>query len=132
MLPAAVVRNLVVCENIVSHHDNAIKVDLLGVVANLHVADPLSEHFLFAELCIYAALSEARGTATLQVRCVQHPEGNLVFTTPLYRQEFRNDPLEVIGLPFRVRRCRFPQLGLYAFQLWYNAEMLEERFVRLR
>jgi hypothetical protein len=132
MLPTAVARNLVVCEDIVRHADNPQKVDLLRVVSNFHVVEWSGDSFYFPELCVYAALSEARGLATLSIHCVQHPEGGLVFSTPEHPVEFSNDPLQVIGIPFRIRHCVFPALGMYSFQLWYNVAMLDERYINIR
>ena len=31
-----------------------------------------------------------------------------------------DDPLEVVGLSFRIRHCTFPESGLYWLQFWYN------------
>ena len=139
MLPAAVVRNLVVCDDIVTRSEDPHKVDLLGVLANLDVvkdrilpAMHSEAKYRYPELCVYAALSEVRGAGTLQIRCVQSPEETVAFTTPVYRVRFPNDPLQVIGIPFRIRNCVFPQLGLYAIQLWYNGTRVDERFLRLR
>lgn len=52
--------------------------------------------------------------------------------TPPHDVTFGADPLEVIGVPFRIRDCSFPYPGMYSIQFWYNGEKVEERPLRLR
>jgi hypothetical protein len=45
---------------------------------------------------------------------------------------FKSNPLDVQGLFFRVRKCRFPKPGLYWVQFWYNEQMIAQQALLLR
>jgi hypothetical protein len=81
---------------------------------------------------VFLALTEGRGTGTAQIICVFEETGQRIFGSPQYQVQFGPDPLEVIGVPFRIRDCRFPYPGMYSIQFWYNDEKVEERPLRLR
>jgi hypothetical protein len=81
---------------------------------------------------VFLALTEGRGTGTAQIICVFEDTGQKIFETPQRQVAFGADPLEVVGLPFRIRDCRFPYPGMYSIQFWYNDEKMEERPLLLR
>jgi hypothetical protein len=49
-----------------------------------------------------------------------------VFETPKRTISFGEDPLELVGAPFRIRDCLFPHEGLYSVQFWYNDQIVED------
>lgn len=56
----------------------------------------------------------------------------MVFATPKRHVVFGVDPLEVVGVAFRIQDCPFPRPGVYSIQFWYDDEKLDERPIRLR
>ena len=58
--------------------------------------------------------------------------GQKIFETAGRPIAFGSDPLEIVGVPFRIRDCRFPFPGLYSVQFWYDGLLLEERPLRMR
>lgn len=87
---------------------------------------------LYRELCVFLTLTEGRGEADAQIICIFEETGQMVFTTPERRIGFGTDPLEVVGVPFRIRDCPFPRAGLYSIQFWYNEKLVLEQPLRLR
>jgi hypothetical protein len=63
---------------------------------------------------------------------VREETGEIAFETLEYTIPFRVDPLEVVGVPFRIRGCYFPRPGVYLVQFWYEGELVEERPIRMR
>jgi hypothetical protein len=84
------------------------------------------------ELCVFLALTAGRGVGEGKIVCISEDTGERIFETRTRSIPFGNDPLEVIGVPFRIRGCTFPQPGRYSIQFWYNGLMLEERPLMLR
>jgi hypothetical protein len=66
------------------------------------------------------------------MECVLEEIGQKIFETHRHAVRFGADPLEILGLPFRIQNCPFPSSGLYSIQFWYDGEMLAERPLRLR
>jgi hypothetical protein len=132
MLPAAVVRYMIVCETFEISRDWPIKTNIFGLLTSLSPATDESYPLRVSELCIYVAVSESRGKPVVQVRCLTRPDDERVFESPAYELELENDPLQVIALPFRLRDCPFPKPGQYAFQFLYNHAILDERVLQLK
>jgi hypothetical protein len=84
------------------------------------------------ELCVFAQLTECRGSGDVRIDIVQADGGSVVFRTQTRKVNFGNDPLEVLGLSFRIRNCPFPEAGLYWIQLWYNDHMIAQEPLLLR
>lgn len=126
------VRYMILCEDWRVDPSNPRRIDILGLLTNLTSIDESEFPLLCPELCVFLALTEARGTGSAQIMCVFEETGQYVFGTPKHSVTFGDDPLEVIGVPFRIRDCVFPQQGLYSVQFWYNDQVVEERPLRLR
>ena len=43
-----------------------------------------------------------------------------------------HSPLELLGVVFRIKGCRFPLAGHYGVQFWYDGQKVDERPLRLR
>ena len=126
------VRYMILCEDWVVPPQNPRRINILGLLTNIISIDEPAYPLLYPELCVFVALTEARGAGSAQIICVLEETGQRVFGTPKYAVAFGDDPLEVVGVPFRIRGCLFPQEGLYSIQFWYNEQTVEERRLRLR
>ena len=127
-----VVRYMILCDDWGVDPDNPRRVNIFGLLSNIHAIDQPPFPLLYRELCVFLALTEGRGTGNGLIVCVFEETGQKVFETPPRQIAFGADPLEVVGLPFRIRDCPFPQAGLYLVQFWYNDAKIEERPLRLR
>jgi hypothetical protein len=77
-------------------------------------------------------LAGCRGPAGLRVE-IQHAEsGDLVIRTQPRTVGLPTDPLEVVGMTFRLKDCVFRERGLYWVQLWYNDQVLAQQPLVLR
>lgn len=56
----------------------------------------------------------------------------MVFAMPFQEAKFGNDPLDVVLLPYRMRRCVFPYPGVYAVQFVFDGEVLGDCPLRVR
>jgi len=83
-------------------------------------------------MCVLLALTEGRGQGEGKIVCIFAEDGRKIFETHGRAISFGDDPLEVIGVPFRIRDCSFPRAGLYSEQFWYEGELVEERPLRMR
>ena len=83
-------------------------------------------------MCVFLTLTEGRGEGEGKLVCIFEENGEQVFETRGRPISFGSDPLEVVGVPFRVRNCLFPRPGLYSMQFWYEGLLVEERPIRLR
>lgn len=111
---------------------NARRVVIVGLLSNIHSLDEPAFPLLYRELCVFLALTEARGVGTGQVVCVYEETGEKVLETPERRGSLGRDPLDVVAVPFRKRDCPFPSAKMYQVQFWYNGEKLCEQPLRLR
>ncbi len=127
-----VVRYMILCEDWGVSPANARQINIFGLLNNINSVDEPPYPLLFPELCVFLALTETRGVSDVQIICVFEETGQKIFGTPKRPCSFGNDPLEIVGLPFRIRDCRFPRAGMYSVQFWYNREKIEERPLLLR
>jgi hypothetical protein len=127
-----VVRYMILCEDWAIDPSNPRRLNIYGLISNIRSLDEPPYPLLYPELCVFLALTEARGVGSGQIICVFEETGQRIFGTPFRHINFGNDPLEVIGLPFRIRDCRFPYAGMYSIQFWYNGIKVDERPLRLR
>jgi hypothetical protein len=125
-----VVRYLIVCEDIVLAPANPRKVTLIGLTNTIRASKgfPVRQ----SELCVFGELTDSRGTGRVRIEIVQADTDRVVFRTRTRSVSFGNDPLDVIGVRFRIRNCLFPAAGLYWVQFWYNDELIEQQPIVLR
>jgi hypothetical protein len=123
---------MILCEDWGIDPDNPRRVNIRGLLTNIDSVDQPAYPLLFHELCVFLALTEGRGTGEAQIICAAEDTGQQVFGTPKRSVSFGDDLLEVVGVPFRIRDCVFPEAGLYSVQFWYNDAKLDERPLRLR
>ena len=127
-----IVRYMILCEDWRIDPDKPLRISIDGLLTNIHSVDDPPYPLLFAELCVFLVLTEGRGTGTAQIVFVFEETDQKVFATPERQVDLGSDPLEVTGLPFRIRDCPFRKPGIYTVQFWYNREKVEERPLRLR
>jgi hypothetical protein len=130
MLP--IVRYMLLCEDWSLDPANPRRVTIIGLVSNIHALERPPYPLLVRELCVFLVLTEGRGRGEAQIVCTFEETGQRIFQTGKRSVPFGPDPLEVVGVPFRVRDCRFPFPGLYAIQFWYDGVMVAERPLRMR
>lgn len=87
---------------------------------------------LLDQICVVMFLAEMRGSGVTQIVCVREETGRIAFATPEHTLSFRNDPLEVVIVPFRIRNCIFRKPGYYSVQFRYNGVVVEERSLLVR
>jgi hypothetical protein len=127
-----VVRYMILCEDWGTDPQNARRVSIYGLMSNIRSRGQPPYPLLYEELCVFLALTEGRGTGTAKIICIFEETDQKVFETPQRQVAFGADPLEVVGLPFRIRDCGFPRPGRYSIQFWYNGEKVAERPLLLR
>jgi len=130
-----IVRYMLLCDDVRVDPDRPSCSNVACLMSNIAALDDPPYPLLREMLCVYLVLVECRGTGRVQIRVAfadSEPE-QPVFGTPEHEVDFAGvDPLEAIGIPFRIRDCRFPRPGRYSVQFWYNGRKLEERPLRLR
>jgi hypothetical protein len=86
----------------------------------------------FSAICVFAHLTECRGTLEGYVGIVQADTGATISRTRTHHWTGSSDPLDLVGVSFRILNCRFPAPGLYWVQFWCNQTMLDQRPLILR
>jgi hypothetical protein len=127
-----VVRYMLVCDDWRFDALNSRRITVIGLLSNIHSVDDPPYPLLYRELCVLLILTGGRGEGDGHIVCVVEETGQKVFETRKRRVKFGPDPLDVTGVPFRIRDCPFPFAGLYSIQFWYDGSMVDERPLRLR
>jgi len=127
-----VVRYMLLCDDWYLDPQNKRRVTIVGLISNIHALDDPPYPLFYREFCVFLALTEGRGQGEGHIACVFEDTGQKVFQTRKRPILFGPDPLEVVGVPFRIRNCTFPQAGLYTVQFWYDGTMIEGRPLRMR
>jgi hypothetical protein len=132
MAVAPIVRYMLLCDDWRLDGPNNRRVTIVGLIWNIHSLEDPPYPLVYRELCVFLALTEGRGQGEGHIACVREDTGQKIFETRKRQIPFPSDPLEVVGVPFRIRDCSFPEAGRYSVQFWYDGVMLEERPLRLR
>jgi hypothetical protein len=132
MAISPIVRYMLLCDDWRLDGQNNRRVTIIGLIWNIHSVEEPAYPLFYREFCVFLALTEGRGQGEGHIVCVFEETGQKVFETRKRPIQFRRDPLEVVGVPFRIRDCSFPQPGLYSVQFWYDGVMVEERPLRMR
>lgn len=127
-----VVRYMILCDDWQNDPENHRRVTIVGLISNIHATDDPAFPLYYREICVFLALTDGYGHGEGKIVCVHEESGENVFETLSRPIPFGPDPLEVVGVPYRIRNCIFPRAGMYSFQFWYNGTLVEERPVRLR
>jgi hypothetical protein len=127
-----IVRYMILCDDVLRDPGDDRRVSILGLISNIRPSGDEPYPLTHAELCVFLSLTEGRGQGIGKIACVDEESGRVAFETPQRSIRFGDDPLDVIGITFRIRSCPFPRPGLYAVQFLYNGVMIEDRPLRLR
>ncbi len=131
-VPNPVVRYLIACDEILVATNNPRKVSLVNVVSSIRSYSSLPFPVTHPLLCVYLQLTEGRGGGDIHIEIVQAVTGQPIIRTQARPVRFTADPLDVVGLAFRVKNCTFPAAGQYEVHCWYNNVMLAEQPLLLR
>jgi len=132
MSVAPIVRYMLLCEDWKLEGDNSRKITIVGLLWNIHSVAQPAFPLLYRELCVFLALTEGRGQGEAHISCVHDETGDVVIETRRRPVAFGTDPLEVVGVPFRIRNGVFRHPGRYSVQFWYDGVMIEDRPLKLR
>jgi len=127
--PLPIVRHLIACEDI--QRGSSERFTLVNVITRIRSLDPVPFPLLYREICVIAIGTATRGPARVQLRIVEEESGVTIYTSPVWPAALPNDPLQVTGLPFRIRDLTFPRVGSYQAQLWYSDVFWTEESLRL-
>jgi hypothetical protein len=127
-----VVRYMLLCDDWRLDPANNRRVTIVGLISIIHSLDDPPFPLLYKEMCVFLALTDGHGHGEGKIACIHEASGQKIFETRSRPITFGLDPLDVLGVPFRIRDISFPQAGLYSVQFWYEGELVEERPLRLR
>jgi hypothetical protein len=126
------IRYLIVCEDIQTDPVLPRRVSIVGLLSAIRSIDQPAFPLLYRELCVFLQLTECRGSAEGRIEIVHADSGNVEFRTRTRTIPFGTDPLEIIGVSFRIKNCLFREAGLYWVQFWYNETMMAQQPLLLR
>ncbi len=129
-----VVRYLSICEDIQTDAENPRKVTLVNLISTIRSKDDPPFPLLYRELCVFVQLTECRGKGDVSITIYHEITGYIAYPGPStpWSASLPNDPLEVVGLRFRIRNIEFNEPGLYLVHFWYNGQKLAEQPLLLR
>ncbi len=127
-----VVRYLIACEDVQADPDNPRRVSLTGLISAIRSLEQPAFPPLYPEFCVFLQLTECRGPAEGRIEIQHADSGQVAFRTRSRTIPFSSDPLEVVGIAFRLRNCLFQEPGLYWVRFWYNDQAIAQQPLLLR
>jgi len=127
-----IVRYMLLCNDWELDPSNDRRITIIGLISNIYSLEDPAYPLLYREICVFLTLTEGRGQGEAKIVCVMEETGEMVFETRSRPIPFGPDPLEILGVPFRIRDCSFPRAGMYSIQFWFDGELVEERPLRMR
>jgi hypothetical protein len=127
---APIVRHLIACEDI-RYGARPNQFTLVNVTSRIRSLDPVPFPLVYRELCVIALCTECRGQGTVELMIVDEESNQACYQSPRWPVAFGDDPLEVLGLPFRIRNLSFPRAGLYVIRLLHDGVVIAEQPLRL-
>jgi hypothetical protein len=121
------VRYLLICEDVQPEAANPRRVTIVGLISYVRPSEQAQFPILCREFCVFLQLTECRDPGLGRIEVHHAESGQMVYRTTNGDIPIGKDPLEIIGVTFRIRRCPFPEPGLYWVQFWYNEKMLAEQ-----
>jgi|SRR5579871_2206079 len=134
MSPLPSLRNLIVCEDILTNTSNPPQTTLMNLLTFIRATGKPPYPLRLPRLSVFARITECRGPAVVRVE-VREDEAEAeeaVFATRPRRVLFPNDPLAVYNLRFRMTQCLFPRSGLYWVRLLYEDRLLGQQPLTLQ
>jgi hypothetical protein len=127
-----VVRYLVLCEDVHADQVDPQRITLVGLISTLRSLEEPPYPILKQEICAYLQVTGCRGAAQGHVEIRHADSDEVVYRTRTRTIPLVTDPLEVVGIAFRLRDCLFPKPGLYWVEFWYNDEVLAQQPLLMR
>ena len=127
-----VVRYFVLCQDFLIDPGRPADASIVKLIHSIYSKEKPPFPYLMDEICAFAGLSNCRGTGKFEVCVVEADSGETVHQMAAMPVDFGLDPLRFFGLPIRIRRCVFPNAGLYWVQLRYNGREIAEQDLLLR
>ena len=121
-----VVRFMIACEDILRDPEHPHKISLVNLINRIRPADQEEYPLIVEEFCVFVQMTECRGRGELHLQMVHADSGELIFRTQSREVQFANQPLSVLGIPFRILEGLFPVPGLYYLELWYNSTCVSQ------
>jgi hypothetical protein len=126
-------RGITVCEAIAPDVENPRRLTLHRVVHSIQPKRGCSYPVRHGRLCVFAQVTEGRGTGTMAVVVRRADTEQVIYRTADVQVVLpQNDPLRVFGASFTTAEMTFPTAGLYWFELWYDDSVLMQTPVVLR
>lgn len=127
-----VVRYLILCEDILTDPRNRRRVSLVNLISAIRSTEQPPFPLNFPELCVFVQLTECRRRGWVRIEICRADTGALIRRTQDRPIPAGADPLEVLGVRFRIEACVFPEPALYWVQFWYNDRMIAQQPILLR
>lgn len=126
------VRHMLMADEIEPHPANPRKVNIRGLVQTVRVTEPVTWPAVIGQLCVLLYLTGGRGSGDGQIVAVHADTDQEMFGSQVVRITYPADPLEVVPVVFRMRRCvvRFP--GLYWIEFRHTGRPLSELALDVR
>jgi hypothetical protein len=121
------VHALILCDAIRRDPDDEEVVTLVNVRTQIF-ADAFP--YTHPRLCVYLQVTGHEGTAAGTVTLIQARTDQALLRYHLPTTSFKG-PLALIPLSVRMRRCVFPEAGIYYIQVHFEEKLLGERFLEL-
>jgi hypothetical protein len=106
------IRYLIVCEDVQTDPENPRRITLVGLISAIRSVEQPPLPLLYREMCVFLQLTECRGPADGRIEICHEESGQVAFRTRTRTIPLASDPLEVLGVTFRIRNCLFQQPGL--------------------
>jgi hypothetical protein len=117
---------MVVCEDYSIGGPRHSRIDAYGLMANIKRMDLAVPGVRREQVCVLVAFTGGRGRNVLYLQCCLEETEEVIFQTQHREVEFGNDPLELEGVVFTVRDCRFPRPGRYLLRVMCQDLALSE------
>jgi hypothetical protein len=116
---------IILCDQIMREEVNG-KYTLVGVFSTMQAT---KFPCYCPALCVFTALTNGRGPAELEMRCVHAVSGAVIGS--MVRTEDFADPTSIREVTFVMRGLTFPEEGIYSFELRTEGELLAETRCRM-
>ncbi len=119
-----VVKNMVLCEDVLPGPPGTGNVHLMNVFANIRPRS--SFPYRHSQLCVFLQLTDAAGEGLGHVVARLADSGRVVFYSEDFLIQFR-DRLQTKWTVFRLQDCPFPEPGLYLIEFYYHEQWVADQ-----
>lgn len=127
-----IIRYLILSEGVQLDPARPRWIALLGILSSIRSQEQPAYPLLYKNLYVFLQLTSCRNSIDGRVQ-IQHADtAEIIFTTKSHTIDATGDPLEVIGVVFRIHNVLFRKSGMYWVQFWYDDTMLAQQPLLLR